>query len=107
MPKTVLVYGVEMTSLQEMHFSKYLSSYGIAMNTLQPSQRTELAVKWLMKELSGSTVADSHFISCLLHERRQYARVFGLDESRTVYNPLIKHHIRGLKEKRPTRIFAS
>lgn len=35
----------------------------------------------------------SNTIRELLNERKIYSRVFGLKESRTVYNPLIKHHL--------------
>lgn len=47
-------------------------------------------------------IATKDYISCLLKERLQYARVFGIDESRAVYNPLIFLHIRGLKTKKHT-----
>lgn len=45
--KTVEVYGVKLTSMQEMQFSKYLSNKGIAMNTLQPKERTNIVKTWL------------------------------------------------------------
>ena len=42
--------------------------------------------------------ATKQLISELLKERARYARVFGIDESRIVYNPLLKLHIRGIKD---------
>lgn len=45
--KRVILFGVEMTSFEEMIFSKYLSNTGIAMNTLLPEKRTEVTRKWL------------------------------------------------------------
>jgi hypothetical protein len=47
--KTVTVFEVEMTSLEEMMFSKYLSNNGIAMNTLYPEQRANLTSIWIEK----------------------------------------------------------
>ena len=38
------------------------------------------------------------YITELLTERKRYARVFGLDESRRVYNNLILLHINGHKK---------
>lgn len=43
-----------------------------------------------------------NLISELLRERARWARVYGLDSSRVVYNPLIRLHIRGIKENRHT-----
>ena len=51
MEKTKRVYGVEMTSLEEMHFAKYLDNKGIAMNTKTKEERYSIAKGWL----------DSHF----------------------------------------------
>ena len=45
--KKLDVFGVKMTSLQEMKFSKYLENNRIAMNTFYKEQRTEIAKKWL------------------------------------------------------------
>lgn len=45
--KKQIVFGVEMTSFEEMIFSKYLSNNGIAMNTLLPEMRTEVTREWL------------------------------------------------------------
>lgn len=42
--------------------------------------------------------ATKQLISELLNERKRYARVFGMEESRTVYNPLLKLHINGIKQ---------
>jgi hypothetical protein len=46
--KKILVHGVEMTPLQEMQLSKWLSNNQIALNTLYPAQRTALIQKWLV-----------------------------------------------------------
>jgi len=45
--KTEYIFGVKMTSLQEMRFSKYLDNNGIAMNTLSKEKRKEVAEKCL------------------------------------------------------------
>lgn len=45
--KTEIVYGVEMTEIENMIFSKFLSNNGIAMNTMTESQRTECTQLWL------------------------------------------------------------
>ena len=47
--KKQIVFGVEMTSFEEMIFSKYLSNAGIAMNTFLPQKRTEITEDWLKK----------------------------------------------------------
>ena len=47
--KSVEVYGIEMTSLQEIMFSKYLSNNGIAMNTKTKEERTKIVLEWLNK----------------------------------------------------------
>jgi len=47
--KKSIVFGVEMTSLEEMMFSKHLANSGIAMNTLFPEQRVELTRQWVLK----------------------------------------------------------
>ena len=41
------VYGVKMTSLEEMRFSKYLDNERIAMNTFHKQERMNIAKKWL------------------------------------------------------------
>lgn len=45
--KTELIYGVEMTVIESMMLSKYLSNKSIAMNTLTAEERKDLAIKWL------------------------------------------------------------
>lgn len=45
--KKVNVYGVEMTSIQEMMFAKFREQKGVSMNTLNSSQRTQLAEEFL------------------------------------------------------------
>lgn len=44
--KKLNVFGIEMTSLQEMRFSKYLENNRIAMNTYYKEQRTQITKKW-------------------------------------------------------------
>ena len=52
--KKQIVFGVEMTSFEEMIFSKYLSNNGIAMNTLHPEQRTNIVKEWVLKHRSNA-----------------------------------------------------
>lgn len=47
MQKTETVYGVQMTSLQNMMFSKYVSNNNIAMNTVNKAERTRITQEWL------------------------------------------------------------
>lgn len=44
------VYGVEMTPIEEMEFSKYRDLNSIAMNTLTKSQRFELTSNWIIEK---------------------------------------------------------
>jgi len=46
--KTEMVYGVKMTSLENMIFSKYLSNNNISMNTKLESDRTQTTLDWLI-----------------------------------------------------------
>jgi len=48
--KTYFVYGVKMTSLQELIFSKYINNCNIAMNTKTAEERQEIAKKWLKSQ---------------------------------------------------------
>ena len=48
--KKEIVYGVEMTSLENMIFSKYVSNNNIAMNTKTINERTEITLNWLKNE---------------------------------------------------------
>lgn len=48
--KIYVVYGVEMTSLQELIFSKYINNCNIAMNTKTAKERLEIAKKWLKSQ---------------------------------------------------------
>lgn len=51
--KTKNVFGVELTSIQNMKFSQYLQRPEVpSMNTLTKQQRFELVKKWLENELS-------------------------------------------------------
>jgi hypothetical protein len=46
--KTTSHSGVEMTALEEMHFSVWLNDKsGISMNTLYPAERTKVVQDWL------------------------------------------------------------
>lgn len=47
MPKTIDIYGVQLTTMQEMLFSKYMSNNGIAMNTKTPEERKRIVTEWL------------------------------------------------------------
>lgn len=49
--KNVIVYGVEMTSFQEMIFQKYISNAGIAMNTKFIEQRAAITKEWLKSHI--------------------------------------------------------
>lgn len=46
------VYGVKMTSLEEIGFSKYLSNNNIAMNTKTADERKAIALNWLRQPKS-------------------------------------------------------
>jgi len=48
--KIYIVYGVEMTSLEEMLFGKYLSNCNIAMNTKTYEERKAIANEWLKSQ---------------------------------------------------------
>jgi len=48
--KIYVVYGVEMTSLQELIFSKYLNNSNIAMNTKTYEERKAIANEWLKSQ---------------------------------------------------------
>ena len=45
--RTQIVYGVKMTSLENMAFSKYVSNNNIAMNTKIEKERTHITLNWL------------------------------------------------------------
>ena len=45
--KIETVYGVKMSGLEDMIFSKYLSNNNIAMNTVSSDERTRIAQEWL------------------------------------------------------------
>lgn len=45
--KTETVYGVKMSGLENMIFSKYLSNNNIAMNTVGADERTRITWEWL------------------------------------------------------------
>lgn len=50
--KTFPTYGVEMTSLEQMAFFKFISNTNIAMNTKTADERERLALEWLENHLS-------------------------------------------------------
>jgi len=45
--KKLKVYEVEMSELENMMFSKYVSNNNIAMNTLAKAERTKLTQEWM------------------------------------------------------------
>ena len=45
--KKLIIYGVEMTELENMQFSKWISNNVIAMNTKTEDERYEIALAWL------------------------------------------------------------
>lgn len=47
--KKVTVYGVKLTSIQEMMFMKYINNNSIAPNTMDADQRKQLVIDWLNK----------------------------------------------------------
>lgn len=46
--KTRTLYGVKMTELECMKFSKWLHNYGVAPNTLKAEDRKKQAEQWLI-----------------------------------------------------------
>ncbi len=50
MEKKTEVYGVTMTSLEEMKFDKYRDSNGIAMNTKTEQERKTITENWLSNQ---------------------------------------------------------
>lgn len=53
--KTQLVYGVLMTSLENMMFSKWMNNNNVAMNTHTEAERTEIAQAWLNSHFKKGT----------------------------------------------------
>jgi hypothetical protein len=47
--KMLNVYGVELTELENMIFSKWVSNEGISMNTKTEIERKEITLNWLNK----------------------------------------------------------
>lgn len=45
--KKEIIYGVQMTSLENMMFSKWISNNGIAMNTKTEDERKQFTINWL------------------------------------------------------------
>ena len=45
--KTEEVYGVEMTSLENLIFSKWISNNSIAMSTKTEQERKQITLNWL------------------------------------------------------------
>jgi len=52
--RTLNVYGVEMTELENMMFSKWISNQGISMNTKTNEERIEIASDWLLSHVDQS-----------------------------------------------------
>lgn len=50
MSKTVNVYGVEMTPLEEMKFKRYMINNRIVMNIIYKDDRTKIASEWLSNQ---------------------------------------------------------
>ena len=50
--KKLKVYGVEMSELENMMFSKYVSNNGIAMNTHTEAERTITTQEWLNNNIT-------------------------------------------------------
>jgi len=53
---TYPTYGVEMTSLEQMAFFKFISNNNIAMNTKTADDRERLALEWLEDHLSKQVI---------------------------------------------------
>lgn len=49
--KKTIVYGIEMSFIEEMKFFKFLSNEGIAMNTKTKEERQQIAKGWLHKNI--------------------------------------------------------
>ena len=47
--KKLKVYGVVMTELENMMFSKWVSNEGIAMNTKSEDEQTKITSDWMKK----------------------------------------------------------
>ena len=47
--KELKVYGVVMTELENMMFSKWVSNEGIAMNTKSEDEQTKITSDWMKK----------------------------------------------------------
>jgi len=45
--KKLKVYNVEMSELENMMFSKYVSNNNIAMSTLTEAERTRITQEWI------------------------------------------------------------
>jgi len=47
------IYGVELTELENMMFSKWISNNGIAMSTKTEEERTHITSEWLNIKLDN------------------------------------------------------
>jgi len=54
--KKYFTYGVEMTSVEQMAFFKFISNNNIAMNTKTADERKRLALEWLEDHLSKQVI---------------------------------------------------
>jgi len=52
--KKLNVYGVELTELENMMFSKWISNNGIAMNTKTEEERKQITTDWLNTYYDGT-----------------------------------------------------
>ena len=57
--KKLNIYGVELTEIENMMFSKWIANNHIAMNTLTEGQRYELTINWLDHNKTNSTLYTS------------------------------------------------
>jgi hypothetical protein len=81
-------YGVKMTSIQSMKFEKFLTTYKVAMNTLNLEGRRKTAQAWLDQNSIdlffacmgyGTTVCDRN-----QEERGDYLKVAHISEQRKI-----------------------
>jgi hypothetical protein len=52
--KKLNVYGIELTELENMKFSKWVSNEGIAMNTKTEEERKQITSDWLKSNDYGT-----------------------------------------------------
>jgi hypothetical protein len=57
MKKKLNVYGVEMSEIENMMFSKYCSNHSISMNTKNEIERKEFTKNWLITHCNENDFA--------------------------------------------------